>query len=124
MNTLNMSDAFFIDLFDTMSTNKVQSRMKQFSDRNEIDVVVAGFDKDSIDVSLNDDALTLTATQLKSKNDEEFKFGWNQMPSGNLNLKWKVSNVDEDKIKATIVNGLLTIVLPYKSSKKVNISVE
>lgn len=81
---------------------------------------VPGFNKENIKISLDNDILTIEGEQ----NTEEKQEGKNYLRKERRHCSFKKSvqlydNVDIDKIKASLKNGILELNIPKKEVKKI-----
>ena len=100
--TTNLIDTFFDDTFAI----KIMNRINQISDVTHDDdgatikLKVPGFNKKSIDISVDSEHLT-----VEGKTDDD-----------SFTKRYSIDNkFDFDSIDAKVVDGLLTLTLPYKS---------
>ena len=103
--TTNLIDNFFDDAFAIKSMNRIKHRddVTHDDDGAIIKLKVPGFNKKSIDVSV--DAETLS---IEGKTDDD-----------SFTRKYSIDNrYDFDSINAKVVDGLLTLCIPYKEEVK------
>ena len=103
--TSNLIDNFFDDAFAIKSMNRIKHRddVTHDDDGAIIKLKVPGFNKKSIDVSV--DAETLS---IEGKTDDD-----------SFTKRYAIDNkFDFDSIDAKVIDGLLTLTLPYKAEVK------
>ena len=103
--TSNLIDNFFDDSFAIRRMNEIkkQSEITHDDDGATIKLKVPGFNKKSIDISVDSETLT-----IEGKTDDD-----------SFTKKYSVDNkFDFDSIDAKVVDGLLTLTLPYKAEVK------
>ena len=100
--TTNLIDTFFDDTFAIKRMNRINQRSDVTHDDNgaTIKLKVPGFNKKSIDISVDSEHLT-----VEGKTDDD-----------SFTKRYSIDNkFDFDSIDAKVVDGLLTLTLPYKS---------
>ena len=103
--TQDVLNNFFDDSFAIRKMNKINytDDVTHDEDGATIKLKVPGFNKKSIDISVDSETLTIEG---KTEDDSFIK-------------RYSVDNkFDFDSIDATVVDGLLTLSLPYKAEVK------
>ena len=103
--TTNLIDNFFDDAFAIKSMNKIKHRddVTHDDDGATIKLKVPGFNKKSIDISVDSEYLT-----IEGKTDDD-----------SFTKRYAIdSKFDFDSIDAKVADGLLTLTLPYKAEVK------
>jgi len=103
--TTNLIDNFFDDSFAIRKMNKINYTDDVTHDENgaTIKLKVPGFNKKSIDISVDSETLT-----IEGKTDDD-----------SFTKRFSVDNkFDFDSIDAKVVDGLLTLTLPYTADVK------
>ena len=103
--TTNLIDTFFDDTFAIKSMNRINqiSDVTHDDDGATIKLKVPGFNKKSIDISVDSEHLTIEG---KTNDDSFIK-------------RYSIDNkYDFDSIDAKVIDGLLTLSLPYKDEIK------
>ena len=103
--TTNLIDTFFDDTFAIKSMNRINqiSDVTHDDDGATIKLKVPGFNKKSIDISVDSEHLT-----VEGKTDDD-----------SFTKRYSIdSKFDFDSIDAKVTDGLLTLTLPYKSEVK------
>ena len=103
--TTNLIDTFFDDTFAIKSMNRINHRSDVTHDDNgaTIKLKVPGFNKKSIDISVDSEHLT-----IEGKTDDD-----------SFTKRYSIdSKFDFDSIDAKVVDGLLTLTLTYKAEVK------
>lgn len=80
-----------------------------------------GIAKEDINVSYNDDILTLTAKheEKKDEKDDKKKYIRKERSSHTFCRQFTVRNIQKDGIQAAFKDGVLTVILPKEDPKKV-----
>ena len=104
-----LTNSLINDLFDDtfairkMNEIKNQNEVTHDDDGAMIKMKVPGFNKKSIDISVDSETLT-----IEGKTDDD-----------SFTKKYAVDNkFDFDSIDAKVIDGLLTLILPYKAEVK------
>lgn len=85
---------------------------------------IAGVDPKDLDISLNNDLLTIRGTRNKEVDFDNFDYFYQECYWGSFSRSVILPvDVDQEKIQASLKNGVLTIKLP-KSTKKRNIPIK
>ena len=103
--TTNLIDTFFDDTFAIKSMNRLKHRddVTHDDDGATIKLKVPGFNKKSIDISVDSETLT-----IEGKTDDD-----------SFIRRFSIDNkYDFDSIGASVVDGLLTLSVPYKAEVK------
>ena len=104
--TSNLINDFFNDDFTTSIksfSNYSKSNVTHDDDGATIKLKVPGFNKKSIDISVDSETLT-----IEGKTDDD-----------SFTKRYSVDNkFDFDSIDAKVIDGLLTLTLPYKAEVK------
>ena len=103
--TTNLIDTFFDDTFAIKSMNRINqiSDVTHGDDGATIKLKVPGFNKKSIDISVDSEHLT-----IEGKTDDD-----------SFTKRYAIdSKFDFDSIDAKVIDGLLTLTLPYKAEVK------
>ena len=103
--TTNLIDTFFDDTFAIKSMNRINHRddVTHDDDGATIKLKVPGFNKKSIDISVDSETLT-----IEGKTDDD-----------SFIRRFSIDNkYDFDSIGASVVDGLLTLSVPYKAEVK------
>jgi HSP20 family protein len=98
-----------------------------YQDKNSIIIksTIAGVEPDDIDISFHNDMLTIRGERKHDKTVSEDDYFYKECYWGSFSRSIILPlEVQVDKIKATIKNGILTIVLPkvhHSDGKKISI---
>jgi HSP20 family protein len=90
-----------------------------------VEADLPGMDKDQIELSLNDDILTVKANRSEEKNEEREGFIRKERYNGVFQRSFLVEGVKRDHVEASYDNGVLKVVLPKdegaRTSRKIDI---
>mgnify|MGYP000906042284 CR=1 FL=1 len=131
-NNVSLFDEFFNDFFNDDLVVSSNEKMKTDIIENDVNYVfnieMAGFNKDDIKVSFNDDYLVIEATKTENKEEKDEKINYlrREISYGNYKRSFYLGSVNKDEIKANYDNGILNIVVPksVKEETKKYISIE
>ena len=115
-----LDDVFGDSFFNERASKLMKTDIKEKEDKYVIDIDLPGYEKEGIELNIQDGYLTVHATVNKDEKDEEKgKFVRKERFSGECTRSFYVGeNVTEDEIKAKFRNGTLTIEVPKKEEKK------
>lgn len=113
-------NSFFDDVFDYPSKVKTYTRLmntdvKELDNEYQVDIELAGFDKEDIKLELKDGSLTVRAGKRTEKEEkkEKGKYIRKERYSGTCSRTFYLGDhVEEEDIHASFKNGLLRIVFP------------
>ena len=115
-NPFLFDDFFNDDFFSKRETNLMKTDIREKSDKYIIDIDLPGFDKENINLSLDNGYLNISAKvdKLDEENDEE-KFVKRERFYGECSRSFFVGdNIKEEDIDAEFKNGILKIEVPKK----------
>ncbi len=120
----NSNDIFSI--FNEMEKNLMQnfeSHLPAFStdivdkgDRFVLEADLPGFNKEDINIHVDDNRLTISAQHKVSKEENKDNYIRKERRYGSFTRSFDVPNIKTDQIKADYKNGVLTIDLPKKEN--------
>ena len=120
-----MSDPFDFGFFGTEPAPKANASLmktdvKETDKAYELDIDLPGFDKENVQIELNDGYLTINAStnEEKEDKDENGTFLRKERFVGSCRRSFYVGDVKAEDVKAKYESGVLTIVLPKKDAKK------
>ena len=121
-----MSDPFDFGFFGTEPTPKVNASLmktdvKETDKAYELDLDLPEFDKENVQIELNDGYLTINAStnEEKENKDENGTFLRKERFVGSCRRSFYVGDdVSEDDISAKFENGILSINVPKKELPK------
>ena len=90
--------------------------VKDTGDAYVIEAELPGFKKEDINVSVEEDVLTVTATRKEEKSDKDKKDGYlrRERSYGSFSRSFDVSQVEADRITGSLEDGILTLQLPKR----------
>lgn len=132
MKNLTKRDSFDVfDIFDKM-LQPVNYNGQMKTDVSETDknylfaIDMPGFQKDDIDISLENGYLTVSADKEEEKEENDKGYVFRERKSGSCSRSYYLGDVVNEGITAKYENGTLTIDVPKQekidSAKKIQIS--
>ena len=114
--------------FDEMSENlSIPVEVRDKKDEYDVRAELPGVKKEDLDIEINDNYLTLSATNSEEKNEEEKTYKKSEFSYGEFSRTlYLPQDVDTDKIDAKLEHGVLKLVIPKlnkedKSIKKITV---
>ena len=119
-NSFDLFDDFFDDaLFKRKEKDLMKTDIRELKDKYIIDIDLPGFEKENINISLNNGYLEITAKQEKEENNEQEKYVHKERFYGECSRSFYVGDeVREEEISAEFKNGTLKIDIPKKEEKE------
>lgn len=105
---------FFLPTTVNMKRNDMKCDIYEKDDNYHIDIDIPGFDKEDIDIKVNDGCLTVKARKSSEKNEEDKNYIRRERTYGEYQRSFTLGNVDPDNIEAKFENGMLMITVPKK----------
>ena len=92
--------------------------IKDAGDKYIVEAELPGFKKEDIEISVENDVLTVTASHSEENEEKkEGKYVHRERRYGSYSRSFDVSEVECDNIEASLENGVLTLELPKKAEK-------
>ena len=114
--------------FDEMSENlSIPVEVRDKKDEYDVRAELPGVKKEDLDIEINDNYLTISATKSEEKNEEEKTYKKSEFSYGEFSRTLYIpQDVDTDKIDAKLEHGVLKLVIPKlnkedKSIKKITV---
>ncbi len=125
-------DRFFDDFFRdpffakvSSMTTPIRADVRETETEYIVEAELPGVNKEDIVIDLHDDVLTLGVDIKQEKNEENDGYIYKERHRGSYRRSFNVYNIDNEKVKATYKNGILTVNLPKaeeeKKARKINI---
>lgn len=93
--------------------------LKETEDAYLVEAELPGVNKDSINIEFKNNYLTISAKREEKTEEKTENYVRKERKYGELKRSFYVDNVDEDKIKASFVEGILKVQLPKTEKGKV-----
>ena len=121
-NNFDVFDNFFRDdeFLDKRQPNLMKTDIKENDSNYIIEMDLPGFDKENIDLMLNDGYLEISAKMIKEENeDESEKYIRRERYYGECSRSFYVGeDILEEDIDAEFKNGILKVTMPKKEETK------
>lgn len=123
-NGFDIFDEVFNDPFFTKKENKLMKTDVREKDGNYVlDIDLPGYNKEDIQIDLEDGYLTVTAKREENKEEKEHfsKYIYKERFFGECSRSYYAGeNIKEEDIKATFKNGTLEITFPKEEARKLD----
>jgi len=126
-----LSDGFFNDFFTTqwpaVPKTAIKADVKETDDSYIVEAEVAGANKDDVSLLCEKGVLTITVSKEENKEEENAGYIRKERYTGSTSRRFLFEDVDEENIKASMDNGVLTVTLPKSKAsiqKKIDIEVK
>ncbi len=113
-------DGFFNNDVFFASNSGIRADIKENDNEYIIEAEVPGIDKESIEVELKDNYLTISANHNEEVNVENENYIRRERKVGKISRCFYVENVKNEDVKASYNNGILNVVLPKSEEQKPN----
>lgn len=121
-NEFDLFDDMFIEpFFDRKESRLMKTDIKEKSDNYIIDVDLPGYEKENIEIEMENGYLRVTAKTSKDidESNEEEKYIHKERFYGECSRSFYVGeNLKEEDIKASFKNGILSLTFPKEKQKQ------
>lgn len=83
-------------------------------DAYKLEAELPGFNKEDIQIDVENDVLTISAQRSEEKKDEKHNFVKRERFYGSFSRSFDVSGINVDGIEAAYTHGVLTLTMPKK----------
>lgn len=107
--------------FERRDAKLMKTDIKEKGDKYIIDIDLPGYDKENIDLEIEDGYLKVSAKVDKNidESDEEEKYIHQERFYGECSRSFYIGkNIKEEVIKASFKKGILTLTIPKEEQKK------
>ncbi|MGI6084253.1 MAG: Hsp20/alpha crystallin family protein [Acetivibrionales bacterium] len=118
-------DRFFEDFFRdpffarvSSMTTPIKADVKETEKEYIVEAELPGVNKEDIIIDLHDDILTLGVDIKKEKNEENDGYIYRERQRGSYRRSFNVYNIDNEGVKASYKDGILTVNLPKSEEEK------
>lgn len=120
-NGVDIFDEVFNDPFFSEKENKImKTDVKEKDGSYILEIDIPGYDKEDIQIKLQDGYVTVTAKKNEEKEDKHAKYLKRERFSEMCSRSYYAGeNITEEDIKANFKNGILTITFPKEAEKKI-----
>lgn len=132
MNNL-FDDRFFrsfFDMNDMVGAAGFRVDVKEMPDAYSMEAELPGVKQDQINLSVDNDTLTISADVNVEKKEEKESYLYSERRSGHMERSFSLDGINQDGITAAYKDGILTVNLPKskpepeKSARKIAITGE
>jgi HSP20 family protein len=118
--TASILDDFFNDEFFLPSFNS-NSHLDVYQEDNKyvVEVDLPGFKKEEINMSFNNDLLTIKAEHKEEKKEDTKKYIYRSRSQSMFSRQIRFNNIDHSNIDAKFEEGVLKVILPIRGESEV-----
>ena len=115
-NSFDLFDDFFDNrFFPKKENNLMKTDIREKNDKYLVDIDLPGFEKENINLSLDNGYLNISAKVNKEENNDDEKFVRKERFYGECSRSFYVGeDIKEEDIQAEFKNGILKIEIPKK----------
>ena len=84
----------------------------------EVDVTLAGIPRENVNISVEDDTLTISVDKVEKKEEKNRNYLRRGISQRAMQSRYGLHGVDKEKIKATLADGMLKVELPIAEEAK------
>lgn len=121
-NDFDLFEDMFADpFFERKESRLMKTDIKEKKDKYIIDVDLPGYEKENIEIEMENGYLKVTAKASKNidESDEEERYIHKERFYGECSRSFYVGdNVKEEDVKASFKNGILSLCIPKEEPKK------
>ncbi len=117
-----LNDSFFrsfFDMSDFMGSAGFRVDIKDKQDHYLLEAELPGVNEDQIDLTVDNDVLTITANALKEHKEEKDNYLYCERRAGRMERSFSLEGILQDNISADYKNGVLTVRLPKNAPEPV-----
>ncbi len=104
----------FFNMSDAMGSNGFRVDIREKDNAYLLSAELPGVPMDKINLSVNDDVLTISADIDTKQDDDQGSYYYCERRSGHVERSFNLDNVNQDQIKASYENGILNLTLPKR----------
>jgi HSP20 family protein len=114
--------------FEDSFTTTPPMNISESDSAYEVEIELPGVDKKEVTVNVVDGVLTVSGERKTHRNSEDENLIWNEISYGSFKRSFQLAGeIQEEKIKATFQNGMLSLDIPKAEevkpkAKKITIS--
>ncbi len=121
-DVFSLMDEFFNN--DTVRAN-FKVNVKENENEFGVEAVLPGFKKEDIEIKYNDNYLTISVKKVEESEEETEKYIHRETSNVSMTRKVYLKGIDQEKITAKLVDGILQVVVPKAEvAKPIEITVE
>ena len=104
----------FFNMSDALGSTGFRVDIREKDNNYIMSAELPGVPMDKINLSVNDDVLTISADIDTQKEDDQGAYYYCERRSGHVERSFNLDNIDQDQIKASYENGILNLTLPKR----------
>lgn len=104
----------FFNMSDAMGSSGFRVDIREKDNAYIMSAELPGVPMDKINLSVNDDMLTISADIDTQKENDQGSYYYCERRSGHVERSFSLENIDQDQIKASYENGILNLTLPKR----------
>ncbi len=118
--TASILDDFFNDEFFLPSFNS-NSHLDVYQEDNKyvVEVDLPGYKKEEINMSFNNDLLTIKAEHKEEKKEDTKKYIYRSRSQSMFTRQIRFNNIDHSTIDAKFEEGVLKVILPIRGESEI-----
>ena len=109
----------FFDMSDFMGSAGFRVDVKDKTDHYLLEAELPGVSEDQIELTVDNDVLTITANSAKERKEEKDNYLYCERRAGRMERSFSLDGIQQDNITADYKNGVLTVSLPKNSPEPV-----
>ncbi len=110
-------DSFFRPTFFNLDDAAMKTDIREDKNGYTLEIEMPGYDKDDINISLEDGYVTVSGKKHEEKNDNSVYL--RRERSVSCSRSYYIGDVAEEDVKAKFEDGVLTVLLPKEKEKAV-----
>lgn len=108
----------FFDMSDWMGSAGFRVDLKEQADAYELEAELPGVKEDQINITVNEDVLTISADMNAEKKEEKDNYLYSERRVGHMERRFNLEGICQDNISARFENGVLTVTLPKQKPEE------
>ncbi len=109
----------FFDMSDWMGSAGFRVDVKDKADHYLLEAELPGVNEDQIDLTVDNDVLTITANARTEHKEEKDNYLYCERRAGRMERSFSLEGIQQDNISADYKNGVLTVKLPKNAPEPV-----
>ncbi|MBR2545795.1 MAG: Hsp20/alpha crystallin family protein [Erysipelotrichaceae bacterium] len=111
-------DEFFNNDFYPQTLGQMKTDIKETEKEYLLDIEMPGYNKNNVEITVNDGYLTVTGTKEEKKESGEKEYITRERYTGKVSRSWYIGDVNIEDVKASFTDGILKISVPKEDRKK------
>ena len=124
-NPMDLFDSFFLDQISSKPKQSYPYNIYYDGDDAVIEVALAGFSKEEVDVSVIDSEIIISAEHKKEDDERSVDYVHHGISKRDLKTKFKIGSMaDIKKIKCKFIDGMLKVEIPHKPKDEFSVNID